>query len=91
MDDPDLAALRRLIATGWTGEPIGNPDAPVMLVYRRTLPGGIEDELVVMDAAEVRASRRVGGSVSLPTSGTVVEVVEAVTGWPVVGPFEAAS
>jgi hypothetical protein len=91
MDDPDLAALRRLIDTGWTGVPIGNPDAPVMLVYRRTLPSDVEDELVVMDAGEVHASRHVGGSVLLPTSGTLTEVVAAATAWPVVGPYEAAT
>lgn len=91
MDDPDVTALRGLVAAGWVCEPVGDPFAPVMLVYRRTLPDGVEDELVVMDAAEARASRRVAGSVMLPTSGTVADVVKAVTGWPVVGPFEAAS
>jgi len=90
MDDPEVTALRGLIDTGWTCEPVGDPAAPVMLVYRRTLSGA-DDELVVMDAGEVRASRRVGGSVTRPVSGTVGEVVEAVVAWPTAGPFEAVS
>jgi len=90
MDNPDVTALLGLVDAGWTGEPVGDLAAPVMLVYHRTLPGA-EDEVLVIDAGKVRACRRVGGSVTLPVSGTVAEVVAAVAAWPTVGPFEAVS
>ena len=90
VDEHDPAVmLARLVADGWTGQVVGDPAAPVMLVYTRpvTCPqlygdADVMDELIVMDADDVSASRHVAGTVTLNASGTMTTVVDAVTAWP---------
>ena len=86
VDEHDPAVmLARLVADGWAGQVVGDPAAPVMLVYTRPVIYGdadVMDELIVMDADDVCASRHVAGTVTLSASGTMTTVVDAVTAWP---------
>lgn len=75
-----MAALSRLVLSGWQGSPIGDPAEPEALVYHRD--GLFHDVLYVRGDADAEASRKnTIGTVIRRATGAVDEVVTEVLTW----------
>ncbi|MCK2258296.1 hypothetical protein [Crossiella sp. S99.1] len=78
--DPHLAALQRLALAGWLGVPIGDPRNPEMLLYTSS-SFGVEDSVHVRAHDDAIAFRKINGTLTESTEGTVADVVAEALNW----------
>lgn len=75
-----VAALRRLVLSGWSATVVGEPSDPEAIVYIRDL-GGTSDAVLVKSYDDAVATRSVVGEQVTTIRGTVADIVDIVLAW----------